>query len=358
MSIVMTGGGTGGHLAIIRAVKEAIVAGDREQGAGKNGEVAGSRKQGDGSGLVYIGSEKGQDRQWFEDDSDFDAKYFLETKGVVNQKGLGKVQSLWMMFKAYLQARKLLKEHDAKVVFSVGGFSSAATAFAAKTSGVPLVIHEQNAALGSLNRLLKPYADVFISSYLDESPIKAYPVKEVFFNNARIREKVETVIFLGGSQGARAINELALSIAPELKARGIRIIHQAGANNIEAVEEAYRDLGIDAEVFGFTTKLADYMKEADFAIARAGASTLWELAATALPTLFIPYPYAASDHQYHNAKFLVEKELAWVMRENEIEKEKVLALLDEDLSQKSKGLMESIERDGSRQIAALLQNYL
>ncbi len=365
----MTGGGTGGHLAIIRAVKEALVneqrgtsseqpIGSSEEGVGSNGEVTGSREQGAGSGLVYIGSQKGQDRQWFEDDGDFDAKYFLETKGVVNQKGFGKVQSLWMMFKAYLHARKLLKQHDAKVVFSVGGFSSAATAFAAKTSGVPLVIHEQNAALGSLNRLLKPYADVFISSYLEESPIKAYPVKEVFFDNARIREKVETVIFLGGSQGARAINELALSLAPELKARGIRIIHQAGANNIEAVEEAYRGLGIEAEVFGFTTKLADYMKEADFAIARAGASTLWELAATALPTLFIPYPYAASDHQYHNAKFLVEKELAWVMREKEIDKQKVLSLLDEDLSKKSKWLMESIERNGSRQIAELLQNYL
>ncbi len=344
MSIVMTGGGTGGHLAIIRAVKEALV-------------TEGSEQQSDAS-LVYIGSEKGQDRQWFEHDDDFEAKYFLQTKGVVNQKGLGKLASLWMMFKAYLHARKLLKQHNAKVVFSVGGFSSAATAFAAKTSGVPLVIHEQNAALGSLNKLLKPYADVFISSYLEESPIKAYPVKEVFFDNARIREKVKTVIFLGGSQGARAINELALSLAPELKARSIRIIHQAGANNIDAVQQAYRELGIDAEVFGFTTKLADYMNEADFAIARAGASTLWELAATALPTLFIPYPYAASDHQYYNAKFLVEKELAWVMRENEIEKEKVLALFNEDLSQKSRGLMKSIERDGSRQIATLLERYL
>ncbi len=344
MSIVMTGGGTGGHLAIIRAVKEALVTEGSELKSNAN--------------LVYIGSEKGQDRQWFEHDDDFEVKYFLQTKGVVNQKGLGKIQSLWMMFKAYLQARKLLKEHDAKVVFSVGGFSSAATAFAAKTSGVPLVIHEQNAALGSLNKLLKPYADVFISSYLEESPVKAYPVKEVFFDNARIRENVETIIFLGGSQGARAINELALSLAPELNARGIRIIHQAGANNIDAVQQAYRELGIDAEVFGFTTKLADYMHEADFAIARAGASTLWELAATALPTLFIPYPYAASDHQYYNAKFLVEKELAWVMRENEIEKDKVLALFDEDLSHKSRGLMESIERDGSRQIATLLERYL
>jgi len=346
MSIIMTGGGTGGHLAIIRAVKEAIVTGSREQGAGSREE------------LVYVGSTKGQDRAWFGEDEDFAQTYFFETRGVVNQGFAGKIKSLFMMAKATLQSIKIIRRHKAKAVFSVGGFSAAPMAFAAKLTRTPLVIHEQNAALGSLNRVFKPYADVFISSYLEESPIKAYPVKEVFFENARIRQKVQTVIFLGGSQGARAINDLALSIAKVLHDRGIRIIHQAGANNIESVQKSYRQMGIDAEVFGFTTKLADYMKEADFAIARAGASTLWELAATALPALFIPYPYAASDHQYYNAKFLVEKELAWLMRENEIDKEKVLALFDEDLSTKSRGLMESIERDGSRQIANLLNAYL
>jgi UDP-N-acetylglucosamine--N-acetylmuramyl-(pentapeptide) pyrophosphoryl-undecaprenol N-acetylglucosamine transferase len=99
------------------------------------------------------------------------------------------------------------------------------------------------------------------------------------------------------------------------------------------------------------------MKEADLAIARSGASTLWELSATALPTLFIPYPYAASDHQYYNALFLVEKDLAWIMREEEIDIRKVLALLDEDLEAKSRGLMETVERDGSKQISSLLMNY-
>ncbi len=334
MSIVMTGGGTGGHLAIIKAVKEQLK----------------------GEELIYIGSTKGQDKQWFENDDDFKEKYFFETRGVVNQKGLGKLRSLWMMFQAMLEARKLLKKHNAKVVFSVGGFSSAATAFAAKSMGIPLVIHEQNAALGSLNKLLKPYAKAFISSYLEESPIKAYPIKEIFFENARVRQEVKTIIFLGGSQGAKAINELALSIAPELKNRGIKIIHQAGVNNIEEVKRSYHDLGIDAEVFGFTTKLADYMNEADFAIARAGASTLWELSATALPTLFIPYPYAASDHQFYNAQFLVEKELAWLMREDDIEIDKVLAMLDEDMETKSKGLMNIVEKDGSYKIAQYIKS--
>ena len=348
MSIVMTGGGTGGHLVIIKAVKEQLVKNNGRQTVSSNGPQNGELN------LVYIGSTIGQDRKWFGEDSDFEAKYFLETRGVVNQGAMGKIKSLLMLAKAIRQAMKLLERHQASVVFSVGGFSSAATSIAAKLKGIPLVIHEQNAALGSLNKLLKPYATAFISSYLEESPIHAYPIKQIFFEQAHIRKKVGKIIFLGGSQGAQAINRLALALAPKLKERGIGIIHQAGEKNIDEVKKQYAELGVDAEVFGFTTKLAELMNEADFAIARAGASTLWELAATGLPTLFIPYPYAASDHQYYNAKFLVDKGLAWVMRENEIDEEKVLALLDEALEEKSRGLIDVVERDGSEQIAALL----
>jgi len=336
MSIVMTGGGTGGHLAIIKAVKEHLK----------------------GEELIYIGSTQGQDKQWFESDEDFTQKYFFETRGVVNQGALGKIKSLFMLFKATLKAIKLLKKYQVKVVFSVGGFSSAATAFAAKILHIPLVIHEQNAALGSLNKMLKPYATEFISSYLEESPIKAYPIKNVFFENARIRHNVKTIIFLGGSQGALAINNLALEMATELQKRGIKIIHQAGEKNIAKVEEAYKQLNIEAEVFGFTTKLAEYMKKSDLAIARAGASTLWELSASAVPTLYIPYPYAASDHQYFNAQFLVKKELAWLMREDEIDKEKVYALLTHNLEKMSQGLMDIVETEGSQKIAMLLKKMI
>lgn len=331
MSIIMTGGGTGGHLAIIKAVKEHLQ--DEK--------------------LIYVGSTKGQDKQWFEKDSDFVEKYFFETRGVVNQGVLGKIKSLFMMSKAMFHSIKIIRQHKASVVFCVGGFSAAPMAFAAKLTRTPLVIHEQNAALGSLNKLLKPYATAFISSYLEESPLKAYPIKEIFFENAHVRSEVKTIIFLGGSQGAKAINDLALELAPTLKEKGIKIIHQAGANNIDEVQKSYEALGLEAEVFGFTDKLADYMNEADFAIARSGASTLWELSATAVPTLYIPYPYAAKDHQYYNAQFLV-KELAWMMRENEITLSSVLKLLEEDLTQKSEGLMQIVEKEGSRKIAQLL----
>lgn len=331
----MTGGGTGGHLAIIKAVKEELIDSD----------------------LIYIGSQKGQDRTWFAEDKQFSKTVFLDTQGVVNQGILGKIKSLFMLAKATIQARKVLKASNAKVVFCVGGFSAAPTSFAAKLLKIPLVIHEQNAAIGSLNKLLRPYAKAFISSYEEDSPIQAYPIKREFFEKSHIRDEIKTVIFLGGSQGAMAINRLALDLASILKEKNINIIHQAGERNIDEVKQSYRDLGIDAEVFGFTTELSTYMERADFAIARAGASTLWELSAIACPTLFIPYPYAAGDHQYHNAKFLEEQEVAWLKREGNIDISSVIKILDTSMKKRSQKLQDMIERDGASQIAILLKSF-
>jgi len=334
MSIVMTGGGTGGHLTIIKAVKEELI----------------------NEKLIYIGSTKGQDRAWFENDEQFFSTYFLPTQGVVNQGFLGKFKSAFMLIKATIKAKKILKESEAKVVFCVGGFSAAPTSFAAKLLGIPLVIHEQNAAIGSLNKLLRSYSSSFISSYEENSPIKAYPIKREYFEKSRIRDNIKTVMFLGGSQGAQAINKLALELAPVLKEKNIKIIHQAGERNIEEVKKSYEEIGIEAEVFGFTKQLSSYMEKADFAIARSGASTLWELSAMACPTLYIPYPYAAGDHQFYNAKFLVDQDVAWIMRESELDVDKVINLLDENMKDKSEKLQSMIEKDGAFQIAKLLKD--
>ncbi|WP_457602920.1 undecaprenyldiphospho-muramoylpentapeptide beta-N-acetylglucosaminyltransferase [Nitratifractor sp.] len=332
----MTGGGTGGHLAIVRAVKR---------------ELEGRR-------LVYVGSTSGQDRRWFGEDETFGTKYFLETRGVVNQGLGGKIRSLRMLAGAVKKSMGILRKQEAAVVFSVGGYSAAPTALAAKMLGIPLVIHEQNAVPGALNRLLKPFAAVYLSAFEEESPVRAYPIDEIFFEKARLRQELRSVLFLGGSQGAAAINRLALELAPVLKARGIEIVHQAGERHLEKVRNAYREMGIEAEVFGFSDRIPEYMQQADFAVARAGASTLWELAANGLPTLFIPYPYAAGDHQYRNAEYLVQRRLAWVMRESELETGKVLDLMKQDLSLLSKGLMEFTPKDGSREIAEILEEYL
>ncbi len=335
MSIVFTGGGTGGHLTIIAAVKEHI----------------------DNRDLIYIGSVSGQDRAWFEEDDDFKQRYFLNTQTVVNRGVLGKIKSLSVILKEAFKIRKILKSVDAKVVFSVGGYSAAPASIAAKMLNIPLVIHEQNSHIGNLNRVFKPLSHRFIWAFDKEDSLRIYPVKEIFFNNYRVRGRVKSILISGGSQGSVALNNFALSIAKELDSKGIKIYHQAGEKNLEKVKDEYEKLGVDAEVFGFTKEMPEIMKKADFAIARAGASTLWEMTATGLPALYVPYPYAANDHQYYNAKFLAEQNLAWLKRENELEKELIFDIIDSDLTPISKRLPELIEPNGAKKIAKYLENF-
>lgn len=325
MKICITGGGTGGHLMIAEALVEA------------------AKKE--AHGAIFIGSTKGQDKKYFEHDSLFDAVYFLETTGVVNQSSLGKFKALFKIFKAFLEARKILKTEEIDAVYSVGGFSAAPASFAALSLRLPLFIHEQNAVTGRLNALLKPFAKEFISAYDKSSAIQGYPVKEFFYKNARVREKLACIIFLGGSQGAKALNNLALSVAKTLHERGIKIIHQAGEGDLQRVKDAYEAMGVDVELYGFTKELEALILRADFAISRAGASTLWELTSNGLPAFYIPYPYAAGDHQFYNAKFIVDNSLGWCEREGTDLQAKLLQILDAPLEQKSKKLIEYANAD-------------
>jgi len=330
MKICITGGGTGGHLMIAQALVEAVV----ESG----GEA------------IFIGSTNGQDQNYFKEDSLFSKVFFLETTGVVNQKGLGKFKALFKVLKAFLKARKILKDEKVEATYSVGGYSSAPASFATLTTSIPLFIHEQNAVEGRLNSLLKPYAKRFISAYSEDSTIKGYPVKKCFYESARVRTKLETIIFLGGSHGARAINDLALSVASELKKRGIRIIHQAGESDFSRVEEEYKKLNVDVELYSFTKDLDKLIAKSDLAVSRAGASTLWELTTNGVPSFFVPYPYAAGDHQYYNAKFIVDNNLGWCEREGEKLVDSFLTILDEPLEERSANLMKYVSKDVAKQM--------
>ena len=325
MILCITGGGTGGHLMIAEALLEASTSLGHE--------------------AIFIGSTHGQDRKYFEVGSQFKETYFLETTGVVNQKGLGKLKALFKVLRAFFKARKLLKMHNVNATYSVGGFSAAPASFATLSRSLPLFIHEQNAVYGRLNRLLKPFATSFISAYDDNPTVEGYPVKEQFYSSARVRESLKTIIFLGGSHGAKAINDLALDVAEELSKRHIKIIHQAGEADYERVKKSYKELGIEVELYAFTKELPSLIARADLAISRAGASTLWELTANGCPAFYVPYPYAAGDHQYYNAKFIVDKSMGWCEREGDSLESKLLEILDEPLRKRSKKLLEHSSRD-------------
>ena len=335
MKLCITGGGTGGHLMVARALADTAVA--------------------EGHEVIFIGSTNGQDRKYFGGRSSFSEVYFLNTTGVVNQKGSGKLKAIVKMLKAYLSAREILSKHKIQAVYSVGGYSAAPAAFATVTKFLPLFIHEQNAVTGRLNALLKPFAKNFVSAYDNKSNIQGYPVEETFFKNARVRDEVKTIIFLGGSHGAMSVNDLALSCALELQDNGFKIIHQCGEFDYERVKDEYEILGVEVELYGFTNDLAEILSRADLAVSRAGASTLWELSANGLPAFFIPYPYAAGDHQYYNAQFIVENELGWCEREGEELKQKFLAVTEESMKEKSEKLLSYTSKDVARAMIADLQ---
>ncbi len=334
MKIVITGGGTGGHLAIARAVKEAFVA--------------------EGIEPIFIGSTYGQDRRWFAKESGWGARYFYETSGVVNKRGLSKLLSLLSILRYTLKSGALFKKEGVDAVFSVGGYSAAPASFAAILYKVPLFIDEPNAVPGRLNAILGRFAKGIVSPYLPDAALRSIPVQSRFFEQARVRDRIQTVLFLGGSQGARAINDFAIEVAPLLRAKGINILHQAGERDLERVRRHYAKEGIEAELFGFSDDLAQMIARADFAICRAGASTLWELCAAGLPALFVPYPYAAGDHQYHNAKFLADRHLSFVVREEELDEAWIERILQADISKMSEGMRSLVHPGGAAEIVRFI----
>jgi UDP-N-acetylglucosamine--N-acetylmuramyl-(pentapeptide) pyrophosphoryl-undecaprenol N-acetylglucosamine transferase len=333
---LITGGGTGGHLSVASSFIEHLYK--------KNYTI------------IFVGSSKGQDKQWFEQDSRISQKYFFETKGVVNQKGLAKIQSLWLILTVIVKVVKIIKNNQVQKVISVGGFSAAAASFAALLTRTDFYIHEQNSVMGKLNQITSRFAKEVFSSYSETSKVKDYPIDEKFFAHQRVRKEIKTVIFLGGSQGAKAINDFALQVASELNELGIQIIHQAGKNDIQRVQKEYQNLGLEVDLFDFTPNLLEKMDQADFAISRAGASTLWELVALGIPTFFIPYPYAAADHQYHNAKYLLDQNLCFLQREKELNAEYFFQSLHSDIESKSEQLKKLIHKDAVKNIVDVIES--
>ncbi|MDR0579304.1 MAG: UDP-N-acetylglucosamine--N-acetylmuramyl-(pentapeptide) pyrophosphoryl-undecaprenol N-acetylglucosamine transferase [Campylobacteraceae bacterium] len=336
--IVITGGGTGGHLSIAKAI------------AVEYNKI--------GIKPLYIGSTNGQDKSWFENSPLFYKSIFLPSYGVVNQGFLGKIKSLLNIIKLSFKVKKILKQEGITKVFSVGGYSSAAASFAAILGGVPLFIHEQNAYMGRLNRLVAFFAKEIFSSYDKNSKVKDYPVSDEWFGFQKKCGKLKTIAFLGGSQGAKFINALALEAASWLNENGIKIVHQTGKNEYEKIKEFYEQNGIEADVFAFYSPLCDKLKDVDFAVARSGAGSMWELAAAKIPALFIPYPHAANNHQYFNAKVLEDKNAAIVIKQNNMDAKTLISILcSADIASLSNALDGTIEPNGAKKIVDIVESY-
>ena len=334
-TVVITGGGTGGHLKVADAFIEEFH----------------SR----GVPVIFIGSSNGLDKDWFDNDKRLSKAFFLDTRGVVNKGFFGKIASLFNIFVKANRCLNIFDNHNVQAVISVGGYSAAAASFAGILKfGCKFYIHEQNSRMGKLNQITSKFAKEVFSSFDENSLVKDYPVSSEFFDNARVRSEVKTVAFFGGSQGAVAINDFALKVAPKLKSLGIEIIHQTGKKDFLRVEEEYKKIGIEADVFGFSKEIPMKMAKADFAVSRAGASTLFEMCANSLPAYFVPYKYAAGDHQYYNAKDLVDKGIAFMAREDDLDVDRFFEAINSDIHGISKKLASYISPNATSLIVNII----
>jgi len=312
--LLLAAGGTGGHLFPGIAVAEAA---QREAKAEVLfvGTASGMEKDVIprlGFALRLIPSEQLRGRSWW-----------------------GMVHALWAALRGLGAARRVIREFAPDLIFSIGGYASGPTVLIGWTRRVPCILLEPNAIPGLTNRLLGRLATKICVGFprtvqffaTDKAVFTGNPVRWNAPPQTPTRTQSEkfTLLVFGGSAGARRLNQTvpqALALMDTDK-ETLRIVHQTGKANGAEVSETYAKLGVRAEVVPFIDNMQEVYAAADLVVCRAGANTVAELATMGKPSILIPYPYAADDHQRANAEVLVQADAARMILDAELTPEQL-----------------------------------
>lgn len=321
MNVVVMAGGTGGHVFPALSVAEKLLAG--------------------GASVSWLGTQSG-----IEADLVPKAGLHLHCLTIEGVRGRGLktlLKAPFLLLAAVMQARKVLKNEKASVVLGLGGFASGPGGVAAKTLGIPVVIHEQNAVAGTTNRWLAKVARFCLEAFpgsLPEAVHVGNPVRETIAEVAKAdcgrQGRNARVLVLGGSLGALALNEVVpKAVALIEEAKRPQVIHQCGKRHVEAAQACYENAGVEAEVTAFIDDMAEAYQWADVVICRAGALTVSELTMAGRAALLVPYPHAIDDHQAKNAQWLVDNGAGLMYRQDALApghiKEFIERATDEDV---------------------------
>ncbi len=268
-------------------------------------------------------------------------KYPLHTVrlgGVQGGLGLGTLKLAARFAKSTAQVRSLLKKGGFQGVFTTGGYISAPAIIAARSLGLPAIMHESNALPGKVTRWLSPWCTLVAlgfgeaAQYLPKAETKVVgtPVRSQFLSATQtglsdidIPADVPLIVVVGGSQGAVAVNNLVRSAAPAWIESGAWIVHITGTNDPHA--DSFSDPHYIHRPF--YDNMAALFQRATLAISRAGAGTLIELAITGTPAILIPYPFAAEDHQTYNAAAFSEAGAALLHQQSMLSTERLQDLV-------------------------------
>jgi UDP-N-acetylglucosamine--N-acetylmuramyl-(pentapeptide) pyrophosphoryl-undecaprenol N-acetylglucosamine transferase len=287
---VMAGGGTGGHvIPAIAVAREVLKMGYR---------------------VLFVGTERGVESRLVPA-----AGLRLEkirVGGIKNLSFMTRLVSLWQLIAETVSQVLSFGQWKPAAVFSMGGYVAGPPVLAALLRGVPVILMEPNAVPGFTNRYISRWVTRALinfketASYFPEgrTEVTGLPVREEFFSVPRKTEGEFTVLITGGSQGSRRLNEAAQQSWPLFREAGlpVRFIHQTGTAMYESIAASFRESGLAGEIAPFISDMAAAFARADLAVGRAGAGAVSELAAAGKPSVLIPFPFAADQHQLKNAE--------------------------------------------------------
>ncbi|RMH45785.1 MAG: undecaprenyldiphospho-muramoylpentapeptide beta-N-acetylglucosaminyltransferase [Gammaproteobacteria bacterium] len=270
--------------------------------------------------------------------------HLLPVEGLRRRGVRALIRGAWRMIAATFKAIRLFQQLQPATVVGFGGYVSAAGGVAAIVRRIPLVLHEQNAIAGATNRWLSRYAtlvaEAFPNTFDRSLPVVTVgnPVRQAIqelpapVERFAQREGALRILVVGGSRGAKVLNEVVPQALAQLTNKVLMVRHQAGRGNQATTEGAYRpaaDIGHQIEVSEFIDDMAGAYAWADLVICRAGALTVSELITAGLGAVLVPYPYAVDDHQTANARHLTEHGAGELLPQNELSATRLASLLSE-----------------------------
>ncbi len=316
--IVVAGGGTGGHLFPGIAVVEEL------------------RRRNPDVKVLFVGTERGIEARVLPKLGE--ELRLMDVKPLLGRSPLQLLRNVSLLPVSAGQAAGALRSFKPQLVLGLGGYAAGPVLLLAAAMRIPTALLEQNAHVGLTNRLLARTVGRAYLTYPEtaarfgaKARVLGNPVRRSFVeaaylashDPAGVEARARRILVLGGSQGARTLNELvpvALALAG-VNAQNVSVLHQTGDGMVDEVRKRYRGLGIDAEVVPFIDDMARAYASASLVVARAGATTLAELCAIGKPSVLIPFPHAAEDHQAKNAFALERAGAALAIREEELSAE-------------------------------------
>ena len=357
MKVVISAGGTGGHIypaiAIINKIKEEEPKSD----------------------ILYIGTSDRMEKDLI---PELGIKYeAINISGLKRKLTLENIKVLYKFLQARIKCKKIIKEFNPDVVIGAGGYVTGPVIWAAKKLGKKTFIHEQNSVVGLSNKYLTRYADKIGVSFA--STMQAFPKEKVVLTGNPCSEKAismkkankeeyglnknkKLVLIVMGSLGSKTVNDKIVSFLDSFKNKDYEVLFVTGNSYYEKVKK----LKVPSNVIikPFIYELPSLMKSTDLIITRAGASTMSEILVLNLPAIFIPSPYVTNNHQYKNAMDLVNKNAGLILEEKDLTKDSLINLIDKTLSNKEQynsiknNLKELGIKDSSSRIYEVLKEMI